>query len=305
MEKSYQLRFYTPAYEESKEGGVFGCASFGVCNEKKWHEPAESVNLAFGKTLKGILINASLAEAREQITVIPNKADVKAGIVLYGNCGRENEFTNFLCTQLPDVPLIGGSSAFTDNGKKGRLLPENNEFSALFLTDEKYSYFTEYCNIHSEIIKELSVEGTEPRHIKTVIDAGKRVILSEVIREIGLQKGIMAGLHERVAVSDQYNRNIHLIPDGENYICGADLPENRQIFVRYSCEDAFEEIRQFYSCENALIFGCAGLKSILDNKTFVTGRNTLGLFMFGEVVPIGKYSNFANLTLARLQIVPK
>jgi hypothetical protein len=64
-------------------------------------------------------------------------------------------------------------------------------------------------------------------------------------------------------------------------------------------------MRFFYSCENALVFGCAGLKSMLGNKRFVTGKNTIGLFMFGEIASIGKYSDFGNLTLSRLQIISK
>jgi hypothetical protein len=99
MEKTYQLRFYTPGYDESKEGDVFGCASFGLCDEKDWFASDQAVCLTYGNEIKGILINSSLEEARGQIVAIPNKADVKAGIVLFGNCGGENGFMKFLSVQ--------------------------------------------------------------------------------------------------------------------------------------------------------------------------------------------------------------
>ena len=63
-----------------------------------------------------------------------------------------------------------------------------------------------------------------------------------------------------------------------------------------------DKIQKFYDDKDAVVFGCAGLKGILD--THLDSPN-LGLFMFGEVCTVDGHSDFGNLMLSKLIITPK
>ena len=100
--------------------------------------------------------------------------------------------------------------------------------------------------------------------------------------------------------------NIHLVPDGECYFCGANLPEDRHILVRYTDkQNVYTRMRAFYADTNAIIFGCAGLESLLDDHQFLAGSGSVGLFMHGEVAVIGGKAQFANLTLSKIKLARK
>ena len=57
------------------------------------------------------------------------------------------------------------------------------------------------------------------------------------------------------------------------------------------------DIQDFYDEENAIIFGCAGLKQTLCSGISTDG---LGLFMFGEVCTLNGHSDFGNLMLSKI-----
>jgi hypothetical protein len=59
---------------------------------------------------------------------------------------------------------------------------------------------------------------------------------------------------------------------------------------------------RFYDDPAAIIFGCAGLKGLLEEPLEGSG---LGLFLYGEVCTAGSVSQFGNLMLSKLRILPK
>jgi len=298
------LLFYTPDYDESVERG-FGCASLGFTGPEGWVDPRANAKTEFAQDVEGILLNGSLDHVRAKIDDVTG--DVKGGIVLFGNCGREETLLEKLDGRFPGKPFVGGSSVIGGDGRKGRLLPANGEVSLLLITDDRFELAAQFENVHQEIVAEADVCGDEPRYIRDVVlQDGSRLSLYELLHQIVAEKGVAAGLTERITISALDGRNIHLVPDGRSYFCGANLPQDRRILVRYTDkQNVYTRMRAFYADTNAIIFGCAGLGSMLDENQFLTGSGSIGLFMHGEVAFIGGKAQFANLTLSKIRLVRK
>jgi hypothetical protein len=298
------LLFYTPEHDESGEQG-FGCASLGFTSSEGWVDPLATARTAFAYDIEGILLNGNLDHVGARIDNVTG--DVKGGIVLFGNCGREETLLDKLAERFPGKPFAGGSSVIGDDGRKGRLLPANGEVSLLLITDDRFELATQFENVHQEIVAEADVCGSEPRYIRDVVlQDGTRLSLHELMSQIAAEKGVTTGLTERITISASDGRNIHLVPDGKCYFCGANLPQDRHILVRYTDkQNVYARMRAFYADTDAIIFGCAGLKSMLDDNQFLTGSGSIGLFMHGEVAVISGKAQFANLTLSKLKLIKK
>jgi hypothetical protein len=81
---------------------------------------------------------------------------------------------------------------------------------------------------------------------------------------------------------------------------GADLPPDEQLLLRtVSRAEAAKKLGQFCSAPHALVFGCAGLSSLLD-APLATGSGSLAGFMFGELLTIAGRPQFGNLMASRL-----
>ena len=73
-------------------------------------------------------------------------------------------------------------------------------------------------------------------------------------------------------------------------------------FNLISREKAADRLREFMSSSDSLIFGCAGIRSLVE-EPFFTGKRSLAGFMFGEIVTCGKQAELGNLMLSKLKIV--
>ena len=93
---------------------------------------------------------------------------------------------------------------------------------------------------------------------------------------------------------------MHVSFDGERLHTGANLPADRRLVLRtVSRSEAARRLAAFCAEPNALVFGCAGLRSLLDAPLAV-GEGTLTGFMFGELVTLDGGPQFGNLMAARL-----
>jgi hypothetical protein len=83
-------------------------------------------------------------------------------------------------------------------------------------------------------------------------------------------------------------------------LVGANLPAEGLLILRsVSRNAAAEKLRDFCLVSNAIVFGCAGLRTLID-EPFEVGSGTLTGFMFGELVAFGGTTQFGNLMAARL-----
>jgi hypothetical protein len=81
---------------------------------------------------------------------------------------------------------------------------------------------------------------------------------------------------------------------------GAELPADGRLELRkVSRADAVQRLAEFCTVPDALVFGCAGLRSLLDAPLPVAPGTLVG-FMFGELVTLDGHSQFGNLMAVRL-----
>lgn len=304
--KKNRIGFYNPCIREEQVDAAFGCATLGFTSENGWTRPEEEKNALFPFEVEGIVISGGMRDVAEEAARVPADIKVKGGVVFVGNCGGEEAFVEALHARFPGVPFVGGSPAIGADGRIGRMLPRNGEASLLLITDKDYSVSVKYGGVHHEVVEKLTVLGTAARKIEAVrTEEGEKVPFYDYIHALAERKGVEEGVHERIAISDLRGKNIHLIPDGKRFLCGADLPESREVLVRYTdIEHAYQTMKAFYATPDSIIFGCAGLKSLLGERTFPAGENSVGLFLFGEVVSINGKPSFANLTLQKMTLLP-
>ncbi len=307
IEKEIELTFFTTGQNENIFRHTFGSTTLGFCCNDRWIDSNTPDYYRFPYKIEGIIINDSLEGAYLQLDKLLKDEvykRVKGAVILFGNCGNENTFMKYIRKKF-QVPFIGGSSAIGEDGVAGRILPNNNQVSILLITDDRYAFEWESKNIHNNVLEQAIVLGNHPRYIENFKIQDNVIRAYDYIQEIAAQKKVESGLCERIAISDSHGRNIHLIPDGLNFKCGADLPEDRKILIRYtSVDNAYMEMSDFFSSDNSLIFGCAGLKSIIAGRGLSTGKNSVGLFMFGEVTGINGYPDFGNLMLTKIRVLP-
>lgn len=275
-----KLTFYTPSYKNA-EG--FGGATFGFAG-------AEDENAAMVKTfeedIKGIMLSGTYSEI---LSSIPDES-FKAGIVLFGNKGNENNFIAELSKKV-NVPLVGGSGAICPKTGESALITGHSDAAVFLITDERFDIDVVSENVHYDILSEHKLTFTG-RYIDTIDGIDAATWYNEKRKDLNIPDNDF----EHLTLTDLYGINAHLsIIDGKLY-SGRDLHEN--MALRYLPKDkAQERIESFYNEENAIIFGCAGLK-----QTLTSGINSkgLGLFMFGEVCTINNHSDFGNLMLSKI-----
>jgi len=60
-----------------------------------------------------------------------------------------------------------------------------------------------------------------------------------------------------------------------------------------------ERMEHFYEDADAIIFGCAGLRGIMEHTHDASG---FGGYFFGEICTVNGHSDFGNLMLSKIRI---
>lgn len=282
-----KIEFYTPAHGVCADS--FGGATFGFVGS---FDPKVTASVTLPYDLEGVMVSGSYDECLAQLP----KVKCQAAIVMLGNAGGENDFISRLAAKIK-APIVGGGAAIhPDTGETG-LITGKGQAAVFLITDTRYDY--EVCceNIHKNVLSAHEITFTDPRCADQIDGVDAAVWLANKKAEIGLP----ADDFEHLTLSDLNGVNAHLsCVDGK--ICsGRDLQE--RMLLRYVLRDrVFDRMQKFYDDPNAVVFGCAGLKGILPRPIFGKG---IGLFMFGEVCTLNGVSEFGNLMLSKLRILPK
>jgi hypothetical protein len=86
-------------------------------------------------------------------------------------------------------------------------------------------------------------------------------------------------------------------------IGGISLNLQSKMLLRYVPQNLVRDrMARFYDDPAAIIFGCAGLKGLLEEPLESPGP---GLFLYGEVCTANGVSQFGNLMLSKLRVIPK
>ena len=276
--------FYTPMHW-SAEG--FGGASFGFAGAED-ETALNKVVCPF--EIEGVMLTGTYDECLKNI---PDEK-WQTGIVLLGNAGNENTFIKALAEKT-GIPLVGGAVAINPlTGEKG-LITGNGEAAVFLINDSRYNFEVISENIHNGLSEhKISYSG---RWINKIDGCEAKERLFKQKEKFGIKKDDF----EHLTLSDAYGINAHLSEVDGKIFSGRDLSET--MYLRYISHDEVQgKIQKFYNDKDAIVFGCAGLKGILDSGLSCSGT---GLFMFGEVCTIAGHSDFGNLMLSKLRVIKK
>jgi hypothetical protein len=280
------------------DGRIFGCASNGFCSNEIWAEPEENGFIFWKHQPKGEVLSGTYSDIIEKLKRISFQP--AAAIVVFAKSVGMEDFIEKIREIKGDIPMLGGAAALGDNQTSGEILPKAEEAALLLIQDE--GYVVEFCNIHTEKDEKVAIQRIGNRFISRVkTDYGGWQDSLEFFRLRQKSRGMDENDFETLTFSDAHGRNLHCSASGTGLKTGADLPDGDILIIRETDHNkAAESISSFLSTEDALICGCAGLRSLLDRKLY-TGNESLAGFLFGEVVTIGQRPMFGNLMLAKIK----
>ena len=282
-----KIKFYNPASGVCKDS--FGGATFGFVGR---FDPTDAASISLPFDLQGVTVSGTYEEC---LSRIPDVA-CQAAIVMLGNAGEENAFIHRLAEKLK-VPIVGGGAAIHPQTGETALITGRGQAAVFLITDTRYRYEVCCANIHKDVLSAHKITFSDPRRIDQIDGEDAAKWLANKKAEMGLP----ADDFEHITLSDLNGINAHLsLVDGK--ICsGRDLQQ--RMLLRYVLrEQVFDRMQKFYDDPQAIVFGCAGLKGILPRP--ISGKG-VGLFMFGEVCTKDGVSEFGNLMLSKLRILPK
>jgi len=264
---------------------AFGCASLGFAGSGE-------TSMTFPADLAGVVLSGSYEEILKSIPEGP----FQAGVVVFGNAGGENAFMHAL-QKKTGCPFAGGGAAIDAETGAKALIAGGGEAAVFLIRDDRYEVTVASENIHHDILGEYDITMDGPRVLAAVDGVPAAEWLSEKKAELGIAEDDF----EHLTFADLNGVNAHLsCPDGV-IRSGRDLCP--RMTLRYLAPDKVQaRMQAFYDDADAVIFGCAGLKGILNGPIASPG---VGLFLFGEVCTFNGISEFGNLMCSKLKAVKK
>lgn len=292
--RKHDIGFFTP--NERIDKSFFGAATFGIAHQE-FDEIYSRQSIFLPYPIEGIKITGSYKDVLKDVRCAAKHNHISAAIVLFGNAGGENDFIKTL-SNLIHCPIVGGGAAINlQTGESGLLDEIGQEVSILLITDKDYQIDISHRNIHSHIVSEHRLKLEGKRILKKVDGFDAAAWLKD--------KKIMLGYepddYEHITFATKAGINAHLSYQDGKIISGRDLHEVMDLRM-VKKDDVQLQIQAFYQDDNAIIFGCAGLRGILP-KPFTT--DSVGLFMFGEVCYAECKADFGNLMLSKIQFIKK
>lgn len=281
------IHFATPGIYKT-DG--FGCASFGFAGSP---DPQKDAVREWKEEINGQVYSGMLEDVLEEIPAEGPFGRWQGGIVLFGNCGGENEFIHKLYEKT-GCAYTGGAAAFDSSEGKTGLISGDGQVAVFMISDPSYDISIESENIHSNILGTHKIGFKDPRVFET-IDGEDAVSWFVNKRE---EFGFDASDFEHMTFSDMNNVNCHTSMSDGKLVSGRDLCE--EMILRYVKKgDVYPKMNAFYNDDEAVIFGCAGLKGILEQDIMLDSK---GMFMFGEVAAMNGIPEFGNLMLSKIII---
>lgn len=278
-----KINFYTPSCGVSD---IFGAATFGFAGAE---DESLSTSRLFPVDINGSVICGTYRECLENIP----EGNWKACIALLGNAGNENTFIRALSEKV-SAPIVGGSAAIHPKTGESGLIYGQGEAAIFLIDDERYDFLVTSENIHYDILSEHSLSFSNPRCIEKIDGQDAYEWYCNQRAKLGLAPNDF----EHLTFADKYGINIHMSSNNGKLFSGRDVCE--KMYLRYASPETVQKrIQSFYDDKDSIIFGCAGLKQILEEGLKTDG---LGLFMFGEVVTCDNHSDFGNLMLSKLSV---
>jgi len=295
------IAFWNVGSKLTEDSGIFGCSANGFSTEEKCASPNISAFSVWDPVLPGEVLKGSYNSVPESLSRLSFTPQI--AIVLFNKAEGFELFLKRVSALLPATAFIGGGAAFSTKIPQGELLPDAADVCVLAVPEGNYQIET--LNIYEDTKRHLVFEPASLREIARVreLPNGRWQNAISYYRSIQTELEIEPDNFEKLCFCDKNRRNLHCSIRNGNLFAGANLPENNLLSLNLiSREKASDKLREFMRSSDSLIFGCAGIRSLVD-EPFFTGKRSLAGFMFGEIVTCGKKAELGNLMLTKLKIV--
>jgi hypothetical protein len=298
MSNRCNFGFWTPGHAPENNAGLFGCASHGVASSGVWREPDADASETWTTSLSGDVVTGTYDEVIAELTLLSKEPT--AAIILFAKGTGMESFLHSWHTLFSDAPVVGGAAARGADQTQSELLPSSADLAVLLIDSGRWR--AEALNVHDVEALPLEFRADGTRRITHLRPLGTKEWQAAVDVFAWQQEacGRLADDFESITLSDTNGRNIHCSIDGDHLQSGADLPEGGHLDFRVvTPEEAAKRLARFCSEPDTLVFGCAGLRGLLDEPLAVASGTLVG-FMFGELVSLANGPQFGNLMAARL-----
>jgi hypothetical protein len=294
----WTFSFWTPGHVPTKGERVCGCASHGFAAHHAWFglEVADAVD--WPTALSGDVLAGSYAEVLGRLRGRPVKP--AAVIALFAHATGMEAFLDECHSVLGATPMVGGGAARGAGQTHGELLPAAADVSMLLITQGTWR--AETVNVHGATATALESRGSGPRSITHLRrkGLGDWQPAAAAFRALQAEHGRAGADCESISLCDRRGRNVHCSFAVDGLHTDADLPAAGHLMLRtVSRSEASGRLTEFCSVPGALVFGCAGLRGLLDAPIAVAPGALAG-FVFGELVTLEGQPRFGNLMAARL-----
>lgn len=299
--KGNKVAFWNVGSKPTEDSSIFGCSSNGFSSVEKCINSNLNAITVWDLELPGEVLKGnydSVLASISGLSFIPQIA-----IVLFSKSEGAEQFLDRASEILSNTAFIGGGAAFSGEMHQGEIRPDADDVCVLGVPEG--SYQIETLNIYEDTKLHLEFEPTSAREIVRVreLPNGSWQDAASYYQGIQAEFGIEPNNFEKLCFCDKNRRNLHCSIKNDNLFAGANLPKDNLLSLNLiSHEKATEKLCKFISSNDSLIFGCAGIRSLID-EPFFTGERSLAGFMFGEIVTCGKQPELGNLMLTKLKIV--
>jgi len=297
----HTIAFCNVGSKPKENSGIFGCSVNGFSSEEKCTSSTQSAYSVWEHKLYGEVFKGSYDEVLKTISKLTFSPAIT--IVFFNKAEGFEQFLKSAAEILPSTEFIGGGAAFSEEIHTGELLPEAADLCVLAIPEGNFRIET--LNIYDDTKLQLEFEAASEREITRIreLPDGRWHDAVTCYHSLQAKFDIEPDNFEKLCFSDHNRRNLHCSIKNGNLFAGANLPKDNLLSLNLiSPEKAVEKLRKFISTNDSLIFGCAGIRSLIDEPVY-TGKRSLAGFMFGEIVNCGKQAELGNLMLTKLKIV--
>jgi len=298
MIKEFSISFWNTNNFPIDVNDLFGCSSHGYVSNNKWVDPEEKCADYWDHKLIGEAITGDYKTVLDSLSNL--NFTPKFCLAFFNKALGMEEFIKQFNLILPCISIVGGGASRAEGQSSGELIPRSEDVSILAVSEGNFSFQSGNIYQRTDISVEIKRSSDREFELLRELPGGKWQNALEFYRNQQKSNGINEDNFELMSFCDNYSRNIHCSPEGQSLKSGADLPKDNILHLGIvTYKDAQQKLSDFFAEDNSLIFGCAGIQSLLTNTT-KTGKNSLAGFMFGELITINGQPMFGNLMLTKL-----
>lgn len=297
MVRSWRIVYFRNGQIPEDDGVTFGCSVDGIASIEEQAVDQWSIRP------RGEVLSGTYAQVLSELSLLVQRGfRPDAAVAYFAKAPGMEDFLRRASMQLPQIPWGGGGAAADPALGTGRLLPTAQDVVLLLVRDGRYRFRNVWSNVHADTGKRVSMRAGDARTILALRDDRQDV---PALRWYGAQReafGFPSASYENLALATPEGWNLHASPQGEFALhTGADLPGGGELSVRaVHSVAATAAVAQFCAAEDTLVFGCAGLQSLLQSPV-LPGHGSMVGFLHGEVLTVNHGPRFANLMMSGLE----